>query len=430
MVRYEDPFSPSIAPYKRLHAYDAVGPDYALRVRDSSLTHVSIGGTARVSDEEFYADLTVDFGASSTVLIPSVGPGARILAQHVTPAVPIDVWRDGADNWYAKAPASQRGRVHLVMQVAIARAAFGGEFTMPPWSGLSGVAPLPPNAARAFSKVRDEIGLTRDISPAENLQKMVAYFRSFTPSDDASTAPTGNDDIYLDLTLSRKGVCRHRAFGFLVTALGLGIPARMVINEAHAWVEVQADRMWERIDLGGAAGAIEEGISDSRASYDPPADAFGWPPAAESGSGREVALRGRQMTPGPSSPSTSSSSATESSTAPASTARSADRSDEVSPTDERPRARIAIRGADVQVHRGGSVHIAGKVDTDGTGCALVRVDVALRGPSTKANFGSLVTDQDGTFDGNLFLPLAFPVGDYEVIASTPGDAHCGAGATP
>ena len=195
------------------------------------------------------------------------------------------------------------------MQVAIARAAFGGRIhdavlvrAFGRWLHCQ------PTPARAFSKVRDELGLTRDISPAENLRKMVTYFRSFTPSDDATPSPTGSDDIYLDLTLSRKGVCRHRSFGFLVTALGLGIPARMVINEAHAWVEVQTDRMWERIDLGGAAGAIEEGISDSRASYDPPADAFGWPPAAESGSGREVALRGRQMTSGPSSPSTSSSS--------------------------------------------------------------------------------------------------------------------------
>ena len=91
------------------------------------------------------------------------------------------------------------------MQVAIARAAFGAEFTMPSWSGLSGVAPLPANAARAFSKVRDELGLTRDISPAENLRKMVTYFRSFTPSDDASASPTGDDNMYLDLTLSRKG---------------------------------------------------------------------------------------------------------------------------------------------------------------------------------------------------------------------------------
>jgi len=426
MVRYDDPFSPSIAPYKRLRAYDAVGPDYALKVRDSSLTRVASGGLAKVGEEEFYADLTVDFGAASTVLIPSVGPGARVLAEHATPAIAIEVWRDGADNWYAKAPPSQKGRVHLVMQVAIARAAFGGDFTMPPWSGLSGAPPLPANAMRAFSKVRDALGLTRDLSPAENLKKLVSYFRSFTPSE---VPPRAIDDIYLDLTLSQKGVCRHRAFAFLVTALGLGIPARMVINEAHAWVEVQTDRLWQRIDLGGAAAAIEEGLAESRPSYDPPADAFGWPPSAESGSGHEVALRGRPTSPGQSSSSkSSSSSASEASPTPA-VVRPERGEGASAVTDERPRARVVVRGADVQVHRGAPVHIAGKVDADGAGCGLVRVDVVLKGPSIKANFGSLVTDQDGVFDGNLFLPLAFPVGDYEVTASTPGDAHCGTGSS-
>jgi Transglutaminase-like superfamily len=429
MVHYDDPFSPSIAPYKRLRAYDAVGPDYALKVRDSSLSRVSSGGSAKVGEEEFYADLTVDFGGASTVLIPSVGPGARVLAQHATPPIPIEVWRDGADNWYAKAPPSQRGRVHLVMQVAIARAAFGGEFTMPPWYGVSGVPPLPASAARAFSRVREALGLGRELSPAENLRKLVAWFRSFAPSEEP---PRANDDIYLDLTLSRKGVCRHRAFGFLVTALGLGIPARMVMNEAHAWVEVQTDRLWQRIDLGGAASAIEEGHSDSRPSYDPPADGFGWPPSAESGSGHEVALRGRQTTPAESSSakSSSSSSASESSSAPATALRAAEREEGSSGrADERSRARVVVRGADVQVHRGAPVHIAGKVDVEGVGCGLVRVDVMLRGSPIKANIGSLVTDHEGVFDGNLFLPLAFPVGDYEVTASTPGDAHCGPGSS-
>ena len=55
----------------------------------------------------------------------------------------------------------------------------------------------------------------------------------------------------VDLALSQKGVCRHRAFAFLVTALGLGIPARMVINEAHAWVEV--------LDPGEDAGSGANG---------------------------------------------------------------------------------------------------------------------------------------------------------------------------
>jgi hypothetical protein len=29
----------------------------------------------------------------------------------------------------------------------------------------------------------------------------------------------------------------------------------------------------------------------------------------------------------------------------------------------------------------------------------------------------------------VFLPVSFPVGEYDVIVSTPGDARCGAGAT-
>ena len=88
------------------------------------------------------------------------------------------------------------------------------------------------------------IGVSRAQAPREALRRLVSYFRAFAPSEDP---PTGHDDVYLDLALSQKGVCRHRAFAFLVTALGLGLPARMVTNEAHAWVEVSDSRRWHRI---------------------------------------------------------------------------------------------------------------------------------------------------------------------------------------
>src|SRR5262249_61334452 len=120
------------------------------------------------------------------------------------------------------------------------------------------------------------------LSPPERARNMVASFRASSPSEDL---PRATADVYLDLALSQKGVCRHRAFAFLVTALGFGIPARLVVNEAHAWVEVQGERQWQRIDLGGAAGAIEDRTSDARPAYQPPSDAFEWPPSAESGSG-------------------------------------------------------------------------------------------------------------------------------------------------
>ena len=452
MVRYDDPFSPSVAPYKRLRAYDSVGLDYGLRVRDTALGRVPVGGEARVGEEEFYGDMAVDFESATTVLIPSVGPGARILRLHTTPPAPIEVWRDGADNWYAKTTGANRGRVRLVMQLAIGRAAFGGNFTMPAWENLRPVPPLPPMAARAFTKVEAALGLSRAIPPAETVRRLVSYFRSFAPSEDP---PAGHRDIYLDLALSQKGVCRHRAFAFLVTALGLGISARVVTNEAHAWVEVEADGIWRRIDLGGAAGTIDEGSADGRPSHRPPPDTFGWP-QSDSGSGSQAAERGRRASsngqpgqpgntspgdaPGPTS-APNSGARVDPSRAASSDARSRESSGaaergltDQAPErkgDDRPRPRVSVTSTDTVARHGGGVHVTGRVDVDGSGCGDVRVDVVLRRLDTgsKTPVGSLTTDPSGHFDGSIVLPMSLAVGEYGVTVSTPGDARCGPGSS-
>ena len=70
--------------------------------------------------------------------------------------------------------------------------------------------------------------------------------------------PTGRGDIYLDLALQQKGVCRHRSFAFLVTALYLGIPTRMIANEAHAWVEVDDLRPLRKFIAGGRSTPGEQ----------------------------------------------------------------------------------------------------------------------------------------------------------------------------
>lgn len=435
-IHYDDPFVPSVAPFKRLRAFDMVSNDYALGVRDASLARVPGGGPAEPNEDEFYADLVVDFGSSPSVLIPSVGPGSRILRQHTTPSTPVELWRDGAENWYARSLSSQRGRVHLVLHIAAPRAAFGGELTMPSWSGLAPAAPLPPRPARGFARVKAALDLTRAMSPAETVRRLVGYFRAFVPSDDP---PFGYDDIYVDLALSQKGVCRHRAFAFLVTALGLGIPARMVANEAHAWVEVRGETGWQRIDLGGAAAAIEEDTSEPGPAYAPPPDPFDWPGSAEKGSGRAVAMRARESagmrrtTPG-SSVSSSEPSGTDPadpSTPDDETADLERSAGDPSADDPRPAARIAVRAGEVRVHAGGPLSVGGTIEADGAGCAQARVDVSLRRRDTghATAVGSLGTNERGAFEGNVFLPLAFPVGDYDVVVSTPGDARCGPGAT-
>jgi hypothetical protein len=67
-----------------------------------------------------------------------------------------------------------------------------------------------------------------------------------------------------------------------VTALGLGLPARLVRNEAHAWVEAFDGSIWHRIDLGGAAGRFELDSPRDVPLYGGPEDPFSWPAGTQS----------------------------------------------------------------------------------------------------------------------------------------------------
>lgn len=416
---YDDPFTPATVPFKRLRAYDAVSADYTLRVADKGLHSLSVGGTLAEGEEPFYGDLTVDLATDRPVRIPTVGPGARILKAHTTPEVNVTFQRDGADNWFAR--SASPGRVRLVVQLAIPRATFGSEFADVSWSELARRAPVevPPNRA-AFEEVATAVGISRATqSPREVVTKMVEYFRDFAASNDP---PRSRDDIYLDLALSKKGVCRHRAFAFLVTALHIGLPARMVVNEAHAWVEVYDGRLWHRVDLGGAASELEDSTDPSRPPYVPPPDPYAWPAQRDSGQDlaeRERASAAQSPGNGAAAPGTTSPLVPP----PPSPSASAP------PGPERPASVVLIQGVDKDVRRGLPIHVKGTVVAEGSPCARVRVDVVVTGrglPDGRA-LGSLSTDDAGAFDGAVVVPRDLDLGDYELVVVSPGDTRCGWG---
>jgi hypothetical protein len=434
---YDDPFTPSTAPYKRLDAFDAVLADYHLEVRDSRLVRLAAlqGGAPPGPEEDaFYADLVVDLPPEGSVRIPSVGPGARVVHARLgvgETAVPFQILRDGADNWFLQAtsaPGSPRAlganglpkRARLVMEVAIARAAFGGSPGDVNWSELPFVPPLPDNVARDAAIVRAAVGVSRAMRPRDVIAKLVDYFRGFT---DSAETPAPRGSVYLDLALSKKGVCRHRAYAFLITAQSLGIPARLVENEAHAWVEIHDGALWRRIDLGGV-GLLPAATASrlaQRQRYDAPPDAFPWPHKAD---------RGTDML------SSAGSGAGGAGAAGAGTASIAVGSapaarDPRSAGDLRPPSSVTLSITDAVVHRGVPLHVRGAVHAEGELCAHVAVELSLRDPSArKANqsvvLGTLATGDDGTFEGAV-VPSGMPLGDYELFAETPGDARCGRG---
>jgi len=454
---YDDPFSPSTAPFKRLSAYDTVDANYTLSVRDAHAIPLAVSPTPPPdsSDEHFYADMVVDLAAGRKVRIPSVGPGARVLRARAgiqTQDVKFTLYKDGAENWFIEGDATTRAR--LVMELSIPRAALGGDFGNPTRAHLRPVPPLPPNVQTSAAQVAQKIGVTPRTAPREVVTKLVAYFRAFQDSEEP---PTGRGDIYLDLALQQKGVCRHRAFAFLVTALYLDIPTRMISNEAHAWVEVDDGQKWRRIDLGGAGRTLHDPLS-TNVPYEPPPDPFNWPQGSSRGD--DLADRARRAASGgPNAPTPSPSTGTSGAAAPdlgASPAASGSagvsgpfggmssgsgggasggpptnlRPVTLPGPDDRPTSSVTMALGGSDARRGAPLPVRGQVVSDGEPCGHVAVEIVLRSQHQgDVPVGVLATDERGNYDGALVLPSSVPLGDYEAHARTLGDARCGRGQT-
>ena len=97
------------------------------------------------------------------------------------------------------------------------------------------------------------------------------------------------------------------------------------------------------------------------------------------------------------------------------------------PDDERPRATVALSVGASSSARGGALQLTGRVDAAGEPCSHSRVDVSLRDAAgIETWLGAFPTDAAGQLDGRVTVPFDIDVGDYRVIARTPGTGRCGA----
>jgi len=443
-LHYHEPFRPSIAPFKRLRAYDAVNEAFELVVRDATTHNASLDNSPETGQDEFFGDITVAGGRA--VAIPSVAAGMRVLAADLEPSVPFQIAVDSAENWYFEAP-TLIGKARLVMRLAAHRAALSPEIVVNSYARLaSALPPVPAAVARAAVPVLDQIGVSRVASPTDAVRSLVTYFRGFTPSTN-HLEPAAGRELYQRLALSRKGVCRHRAYAFVVTALTLGIPARFVHNEAHAWVEVFDGLVWHRIDLGGAAPSFQfDGETPEGAPYRMPADNYDWPPQAGSatqsrmgGSGQAVSEQAAsteiqaERVPGMPSSQRAPLSQTESAVPDQPSSKDKDTS-EPKRADPVPSVVSAAAPEDASVtfvlkskgtlHRGEHLVLEGDVKPRARECGRARVDFALRGAGAQRPLGSTLGDERGHFILQTNVPSDVDVGHYEVTATQSEPTTC------
>ncbi len=430
VVRYDDPFSPSVVPFKRLYAFDSVGEALDLGVLDGKVRPVNASGSVASGEDAFYGDLTVDLVRGVPVRIPSVGPGASLRALRSEAGAKVQVMRDGADNWFVVSDRSVRSRI--LMQLSVRRAVFGSVFASVDWGTLAPhVHGLPERVHAAADRVLSHIGVSPSESPRAALERLVAYFRGFAPSDQLPTAAT-TEGLYEELAMSKKGVCRHRAYAFLITAQRRGLPTRLVHNEAHAWVEVFDGEIWHRIDLGGAAGRLDFQRPPDVPVHRPPNDELAWPEDSSPGLGLSGAGgAGRNQSNAGEPPAAPPSTTPPPTTGgPASTSAVPG-----APSEQRgpahpsnlPASDVTLELGGRDVRRGHPLRVFGRLTSEGRGCGFSRVDLVLHGGDGHVvPLGSLATDETGRYAGEVIVPLEVPVGDEVIEAKSPGSGSCGA----
>jgi hypothetical protein len=281
----------------------------------------------------------------------------------------------------------------VIYESAIDRDVFGGVFPQVSWDALRAEkVALPANVQPVAERVLSHIGVTQAETPTHALRLLVDYFRRFRASDEVELSHDPAE-LYTNLSMERKGVCRHRAYAFMVTAQALGIPTRLVHNEAHAWVEVFGGAHYHRIDLGGAAGAVHDfrrdpGVPDHRV----PPDSFSWPPGADPGSSLLADANGSSAAPGPL------------------------RIDRAPDPARDARVEITISISQKEIVRGAPLTVSGRATKDGRPCSLSRIDLLLETESDEHAIGSVATSRDGDFLGHVTVPSDRTVGTYELTA--------------
>jgi hypothetical protein len=461
---YYEVFQPSIAPFKRVTSLGLVQLDVdrktpVLAARENPRTLVRIEGEhSRPPDarprDRFIGDVRLDFRQGPLVPLPSVSPESRILTLRATPALPLRIERDADDNFAVRllAPVPDTAvRVEFVTDAP--RSYFGTDVPEARVNVLeSEVPPLERSIEARGLAMAKRLRLSKASDLRTALSTLTGYFRAF---EESSTPPENTGDLYIDLVRSQKGICRHRAYGFVVTAQALGIPARFVQNEAHSWAEVKLPRVgFMRVDLGGAANGLTAHNTTEGPSYVPAQPDTLPQPASYRRSYARAAARARGPRPSTDSltgrwlnpdsvkqdessgnggrAKLSSNPDSEDADGSGSSERTPDGRSEGRRTPKQALA-IHLEERSPSALRGGAVALSGHVeDAALRGVAGVRVEVWIVADrrDERMLLGVCVTDATGVFHAELGVPPDLQVGDYRLLVLTPGDARYAAAIAP
>ena len=283
-----DPVLGSLKRWSSLNGlyYDSANSNpYTMYNYDTTKTEIfptNYEGYSQIFEGWIWMGITVT--DSSYTMIPSVSPDAEIIDYDSNATgVTIQFFKDGADNYYVQ--SNQEATIDLKYRMGTNGSYFNRQISddltlddMPeeviiPITGESEVK----ENVKEFLQYRHDNGTianeplywlwpengTPETNLALIIDNLTWYFSAFIEGDGDVPDPESPWDVYQSICINGIGACRHRSFGFIVTALALGAPTRYVSNEAHAFVEVYVPEdnetfstsHWMRINLGGTGGS-------------------------------------------------------------------------------------------------------------------------------------------------------------------------------
>jgi hypothetical protein len=446
-LHYVSVFNPDVLPFKRMSSFDTVGEDYRLFVGRTALTTLAVGGITDKTRDRFWGSVLLKLTPGVDVPLPSVAPDMRILSYEINPKIRLEFSKDGADNFFVRSDESSAAGTYRLVFLCDADAGYfapslpPGRYTprmiatmTPPDLKMA----VPETQKRAAAITLDRLNIDAEMELGSAFNKLVGHFRGFK---EGALPKPGSGDIYRDLCDTQLGVCRHRAFAFMVTANALGIPTRYVQNEAHAFVEVWfPDRRWQRIDLGGAALRMEVTGADNKTLHRPRAeDQFAKPAAYKNSytqlegdisglSQQQLADKKKSLDQAPASGQfentgngtgsggTGPDRITPDPTLPA-----------VSQDPKKQTPRLEVTLADASAYRGDVLHIEGRVAASGRALPDHPIDVYLspqgKNGANAIPLGRAVSGADGMFRQDFAVPAGLTLSTYEIWLSSPEDAY-------
>ncbi|MBK8171838.1 MAG: transglutaminase domain-containing protein [Sandaracinaceae bacterium] len=454
---YYEAFAPAIAPYKRVSALNAVtlaedGVTPVLTIASRMRTVIPVEGADTPARDGraramFWGTVVLEFEGGTEVPLPSVSPESRILTVRTQPETLLRFERDEADNYFAVATHPMSGSVRVTFLMDAPESYFSTPIPAVVTIGeLANTVPeMPATVMRRATTFANELGLRRGMPYRTIIETLTRHFRSFEESE---RPPPNSGDIFLDLARGMKGVCRHRAYGFVITAQALGIPARFVQNEAHAWTEIRLPGAlgWMRVDLGGAAHGLTAHNAQDAPRYQPRLpDMLPRPETFAHSNGEPTNMQGMRddattdngQSPLPSATQpgggtngnqggTQAGGTNGNHTGPALRPGAILRpSGPADPNETRAAVSIAVSSFYHDVFRGRELQVTGNLaDANGVGLPGMRIEVSLAAPrgDRAVLLGVTVTREGGDFRASFGVPPSVPVGDYRLIVLTPGDA--------